>query len=126
MMRGAALIGALALLGCAEEPPQPTFWDLRDRPIPTDAVFIDQECAWLDREIARQQTLMQMSQTSQYALAFMAKGRDNIAALNSRKSQIGCDVQRVEVVEKKDIDACFKKCRELTSRTEEACFDACK
>jgi hypothetical protein len=76
------------------------------------------------------QTVQQMA-TGPGAVAVIAKARDNIAAAESRRSQIQCDVIRIvpaapAVKSRTDFDQCFEKCRAVTSRSETECFDACK
>lgn len=119
---------ALLLAGCATE--QPRFTTVSSAMPRTDAER-DQECASIRSEKARLQSVMAAAATSQYALVFQAKARENIAALDSRAAQIQCDVIRVApttpaVPAKMTLEQCFAKCRELTKQTEAQCFDACK
>ena len=129
----AALWAAIVLLvsSCASEPPRRP---MTSRPLPSTDSDRDRQCAEIRQEIARQYSLMQASASSQFAIAFMARARQNIAELESRSEQIQCSVVRVAPTnpvvpaasDKMNFEQCFAKCREVTSRTEEACFDACK
>jgi hypothetical protein len=112
--------------------------------MPSSDAERDHECQWIRSEETRQQTVGQlgasMQTNPQMAIAFQGMARKNIAYLQSRYSQIQCDVFRVaptapvlnmpEVPHQSSngmtVEECFKKCRELTSQTEAQCFDACR
>lgn len=130
------------LQGCETTKTQErTYADLMNDPLPTSDAEKDRQCAWLRSEIARMQSLAQAAaaNTNPYfwGAVWQAKARDNIAALQSRSSQIQCDVVRVAPTapaippsqpsesSEMSFDQCFAKCRELTDRTESQCFDAC-
>lgn len=117
------------LLSCAH---QPTYVEqLSERPYPSTEQDIANECAWIRSEIARMNSLSAMSATSQYALAFQAISRQNIAALESRAANLRCGAafSSTIAIEKQrqtsSIDECIKACRKNTNRTPEQCFDAC-
>jgi hypothetical protein len=116
-------------ISCAH---QPSYVEqLSARPYPTTQQDIDSECAWIRSEIARMNSLNAMSATSQFALAFQAIGRNNIAALESRAANLRCGAafSSTLVIEKQNqtssIDECIKACKENTNRTPEQCFDLC-
>jgi hypothetical protein len=136
----------LALTAACQTQSRNGYADLVNRPLPTSDAQRDSQCAWLRSEVARQQSLGQlgasMQQTPQMAIAYQAMARRNIAYLQSRFSQIQCDVVRVaptppvvapaavptkqQSSEGMTLDECFKKCRELTAQTEAQCFDECR
>jgi hypothetical protein len=138
-------LGVIALAGMSAcQTPRNSYADLVNRPLPTSDAQRDSECSWLRSEMAHQQSIGQlgasMQQTPQMAIAYQSMARRNIAYLQSRFSQIQCDVMRVaptapvvtqpppqpQPAESMTLDKCFKKCRELTSQTEAQCFDACR
>lgn len=136
------LAGTLALLGgCQTTHRHNQYAELVNRPMPASDRDRDQECSWLRSEVARQQSLAQYgtstATTPQMAVLMQSVARKNIANLQSRYSQIQCDVTRVAptapVVPQQPpstsgltFDECFAKCRSLTSRTENECFDSCR
>ena len=137
----AAVLCAVALVACQTQRASNSFANLVNRPLPTTDAQRDSECAALRSEVARQESLGQMGaamqQNQMMAMAYLSMTRKNIAYLQSRYSQIQCDVIRVAPtqpiipgVSKPDngmtFDQCFAKCRELTSRTENECFDSCR
>lgn len=137
---GIVALGAVS----ACQTPGNSYADLVNRPLPSSDKQRDSECSWLRSEIGRQQSIGQlgasMQQTPQMAIAYQSMARRNIAYLQSRFSQIQCDVVRMaptapvvtqpppqqQPAESMTLDKCFKKCRELTSQTEAQCFDACR
>jgi len=128
---GGMLCLVVLLAGCESAPRQDFYATLVNRPMPADDAQRDQECAWLAGEAARMRSVSAMAASSQYALAFQAKAAQNIAALSARHSQIQCDVVRVApttpaIPARTSFDQCFAKCREVTERNENQCFDACK
>lgn len=116
------------------------FAELIHLPIPNSEEDRNLECASLRSEIARQQSNAQMgaaiATTPIVAVAYQSRARKNIAYLQSRYSQIQCDVIRVAPTQPAvtpeqsssamTFDQCFAKCRELTQRTEAECFDLCR
>ena len=131
----------LAISGCATTEPasrENPFSTLHLRPIPNSAVDRDAECISLGQEIVRQTSVAQfaaMNQPPMFALGSRALSQQNIAYIQSRRSQIQCDVVRVMTdqpvkssneSERMSLEMCVKKCTELTSRTAEQCFDSCK
>jgi hypothetical protein len=115
--------------------------DLMDHPLPTTDAERDSQCAWIRSEVARQQSIAQYGTATatspMMAVAIQSAARRNIANLQSRSSQIQCDVVRVAPTQPvvapaqptapaMNFDQCFAKCRELTTRTEAECFDSCR
>jgi hypothetical protein len=113
--------------------------DLVNRPAPSSDAEREQECAWLRSEVARQQSLSQIgaasATTPMMAIAYQSMARRNIANLESRYSQIQCDVIRVAPTQPAvsspagsgmSFDQCFAKCRQLTGQSESQCFDTCR
>jgi hypothetical protein len=102
----------------------------------------NRQCAEIRSEIARQRGLQTvaptMASTPQLGALFQAKAQQNIAVQESRYAELQCDVIRVvpgtpvitpagaATGQQMTFDECFKKCTELTSRSKEECFDACK
>lgn len=113
-------------ISCATKP---TYTEkISMRPIPGGEQARIQECSWIRSEIARMQSVSAYATTSPYALAFQAKARKNIAALESRAANIGCNAAFSSVVNadnKSSIDECIEACKGNTDRTPEECFDAC-
>lgn len=134
MTRYAVLAVFLLLLSACESgpPERPLMEKLMAQPVPASDTERDAECALLRQEIVRQQSLGQaaptMASSPMWAAAFQMQAAQNAAAYQARYSQIQCDVIRVAPEENVTarFDQCFAKCREVTSRTEEQCFDACK
>ena len=80
--------------------------DLVNRPLPTSDTARYSECDWIRSEETRQQSLEQQAQSlgqlgasmpmnAQLAFVYQAMASKNIADLQSRYSQIQCDVVRV-------------------------------
>jgi hypothetical protein len=139
-LRTLVLVGVLAVLsGC--HTPHNTYAELVNEPPPTSDQNRDAQCAWIRSEIARQQTVGEMGasmQTTPMAAAMYRGVADkNIAYLQSRYSQIQCDVVRVaptapvvpaqpSTAPTMSLEECVAECRKLTSRTDAECFDACR
>ena len=115
--------------------------DLVNQPLPSTDAQRDSQCAWIRSEVARQQSIAQYGSatatTPMMAVAIQSAARKNIAYLQSRYSQIQCDVVRVAptapVIPAQPppapgmtFDECYSKCRALTSRTDTECFDTCR
>lgn len=103
---------------------------INQRALPSSAQDLEQECSWVRGEIARMHSVSSAAATSQYALAFQAKARRNIASLESRAANIGCrsafssqSNQRINNVSK--IQQCINACIKNTEHTKEICFDLC-
>lgn len=122
----------LTSLGCASTP---TYWDLPTTyQTPSTQEEIQQECYRIRQEIVRQRALASMI-TGVYAGLAQVKAAQNIAWLENRASNIGCRAafssapSTIDIKTKSDtslpFDECFKKCKELTKRTNEECFDSC-
>ena len=118
---------AAALAACATTPPPiPTEYDVvLKRPKPGSEEARRQECAWIDTSVARQRKLADyVTATSTYpasALAYQDETQRNLAVLQSRSQQIGCQVAAANT----PFEQCFQRCSQLTGRTKEQCFDAC-
>jgi len=135
-----AALTTVAVLNCGCQTNRSNgYADLVNRPAPSSDAERDQECAWLRSEIARQQSLSQFGTTTattpMMAIAYQTMARRNIANLESRYSQIQCDVIRVAPTPPAvsspassgmSFDQCFAKCRELTGQNESQCFDTCR
>lgn len=122
------LMFGLMLNGCAGKSYEEK---LAERPFPTSQKGIESECAWIRNEIVRQNTASAMGATTQYALVYQALAQKNIAALESRASNLRCGAafSTTHIIEKpatsSSINDCIKACKENTTRTSEQCFDAC-
>ncbi|HET7362786.1 MAG TPA: hypothetical protein VFJ70_04345 [Burkholderiales bacterium] len=115
----------LGFSGCASKQ-EPTEYDLvlkRAKP-PTQEALND-ECSWINTSIERQRSLAKyVAATSSYpstALAHQDAAQRNVAVLQSRAQQIGCQPASSGM----SFDACFARCREHTQRSSDQCFDAC-
>jgi len=135
-MRIYLLIAIMLLVGCAnEQQNQPSYYDqIMDRPLPITQEDKDRECSFLRNEIANQQNkasvAMTMATSPLMAMAFQSRARNNIAALNSRASEVKCNAafSSQTIVEKPQSgysQECFNACKQDTARTNEQCFDAC-
>lgn len=124
------LIIILITVGCATTPSAPSYEEnLNQRPALKNVEELDRECSWIRSETARMHSLSIASNNSQFALAFQAKARRNIAALESRAAIIGCrgafSSQSNQESHKSNIQECIDACKANTNRSSEACFDAC-
>lgn len=115
----------LALSGCASKQ-EPSEYDMvlkRAKPATQEA--LNDECGWISTSIERQRNLAKyVATTSSYpanALAYQDAAQRNMAVLQSRAQQIGCQTASAGM----SFDACFARCREFTQRSGEQCFDAC-
>ena len=132
---------AITLEACQSSPRRNAYADLVNEPLPATDAERDSQCAWIRSEVARQQSIAQVGTAVAtpplMAVAYQAAARKNIAYLQSRYSQIQCDVVRVapttpiipteaQPAPGMTFDECFSKCRALTSRTGAECFDACR
>lgn len=127
MTRIALLALALMIASCAT---QPRYADqVLGRPLPTTTEAKAGECGWLRGEIARQQSIAgvgtAMATTPVMAAAYQAQARQNIAALETRASRVGCEAAFRSDTPPRSMDACIADCKRLTSRTPEQCFDSC-
>jgi hypothetical protein len=118
----------VALSGCTHQPNYAE--QVLNRPLPQTDQERENECALIRSEIARQQSLAQvggtMATTPLMALAVQASARNNIAALESRASNVECTAAFSSVPSSSKVfDQCFARCQQYTSRTKEQCFDAC-
>ncbi len=138
---GAILGLSLALTGCSHNQGSSYADDVASRPMPTNDDERRQECDWVRSEIARQENLAQMGgavATSPFmAMAMQAAARNNVAALESRAADVQCNAAfsnapapaaetPAPTSSSMNFDQCFARCQEVTSRTKEQCFDACK
>ena len=128
-----------SLVGCASNENRQSYASaVLDRPVPTTSEGRIRECNWIRSEIARQQSLAQygasMATSPMMAMAYQAKARNNIAALESRASNVQCQAAFSSVAQSPtqgtknnlNFDECFARCQKLTDRTKDQCFDACK
>jgi hypothetical protein len=89
-----------------------------------------EECGQIRAEIARQQSLAQMSgaasTTPMMAMGFQAVARKKIATLESRAADLQCTAAFSSTVAPtgQSFDQCFERCQQLTTRTKEQCFDS--
>jgi hypothetical protein len=90
------------------------------------------ECGWIRSEIARQQSAGQagasIASAPAMGVAFQAAARKNIAALESRASNIQCTAafsNTPAVRPGQPFDQCFARCQQYTDRTKNQCFDSC-
>ena len=103
------------------------------RPLPATEEQRQAECLWIRQEIARQRSIVNYAYSSgnPYAAIFQTKAGQNIAQLEARAAQIRCHaafsntIPPASTPDKLSFDECFKKCKELTGRTREDCFDSC-
>lgn len=127
------------VLACASENSQP-YWELPvTENLPTTDEERQEKCARIRAEISRQQYILSYSRSRKGGLLSgisdatedlsKRKASKKIAWLESRAAAIGCRSAFSDVIlkEKHDMtfDECFKKCKELTKRSNEECFDAC-
>lgn len=97
-------------------------------PPPTNERERQQKCAYLRSEMARQRNLAAVGGARMkpgWALAFSVAASSNIAALESRAADFNCSAPFGDRPTQSSIDSCIAACRQNTSRTPEACFDAC-
>lgn len=133
-------VAAIVILaGCATGPTYES--QVLDRPLPTTQEERMRECNGLRAEIARQQSFAQYGASTatspMMAMAYQSAARNHIAALESRAANVQCQAAFSSVVASPaaqpaatkgnmDFDQCFSRCQQLTSRTKDQCFDACK
>ena len=114
------LISVVLISGCASGP---TYQErVAMMPVPQTQEQLAQDCAWIRSEIARMQSLAVASATSQFALAFQAQARNNVASLESRAANIGCHAafssqNNQDLPETTSIQQCINACKENTNRT---------
>ena len=118
----------LALAACSSTPPpMPTEYDVvLKRAKPTNDEARRQECSWIDtshraREEARRLRDRDLHVPGQWRSPTRTPAQRNLAVLQSRSQQIGCQVAAASA----PFDQCFQRCTQFTERTKEQCFDAC-
>jgi hypothetical protein len=121
----ALAIFSIALYGCST-PQQPSDYDVvLKRPKPATEEARRQECSWIDTSVARERKLANyVTATSTYAttaVAYQDATQRNMAVLQSRSQQIGCQPAAGAA----PFEQCFARCTQFTERTKEQCFDAC-
>jgi hypothetical protein len=139
-----SLTVGILLIGCATEsgrpspPPEPkppsppTYWDLpTSYQMPKTDGERQEECARVRQEMARVQSIAQVARTTlepMDALPIQILARNNLARLESRAAEVGCRAAFSDTPPsgQTSFDECFAKCKKLTSRTNEQCFDSCK
>jgi hypothetical protein len=132
-MRCGGLALALLVVGCSSQPRQSYADAVLSRPLPASDAERQSECTWVRGEIARQTSLAEVGSTTanppMMAMVFQATARNNIAALNSRASNIQCNAAFSNAPAApsygQTFDQCFARCQQLTDRTKNQCFDAC-
>jgi hypothetical protein len=127
-----ALVSTMLLAACQNHGPS---YDetILSRPMPQTDQERQQECNWIQGEIARQQNLAQIGSTMAtsplMAVAYQSAARNNIAALNARASNVNCTAAFSSAPAApsygQSFDQCFARCQQLTNRTKDQCFDAC-
>lgn len=131
----AAFALMLPLLGCAHNNSQSYADAVLNRPMPPDDEARMRECTWIRSEIARQQGLAgvgaTMATSPLMVAAYQAMAQRNIAALESRASNVQCTAAFSNVpatapaTTRQSFDQCFARCQQYTDRTKDQCFDAC-
>lgn len=123
-MRASIILLAMSLCACATEP---SYRDsVMNRPVPTGEADVSKECAWIRSEIARMNSLAAASTMSQFALAFQAQARNNIAVLETRAAEVQCLASFAATKpETPKIIQCIDACKANTDRGSAACFDSC-
>jgi len=129
---------AISILGACAHAQGPSYEDeVMSRPDPTTPEERQEECAWIRGEIARQENLAQMAGSMGMApiivMGSQAMARNHIAALESRAANIQCNAAFSAVPpgspsspRLSTFDQCFARCQQVTDRTKDQCFDACK
>ena len=125
-MKRVVLCLAITLAACSSTPPVPSEYDVvMKRPKPSNEEARRQECSWIETSVAREKKLADyVTRTSTYpttALAWQDASQRNVAVLQSRSSQIGCQA----LASNAPFDQCFSRCTQYTERSKEQCFDAC-
>lgn len=108
-----------AMIGCATEPERS----------PPPATTSYQNCPEIRHEMARVESIAEAAAVTLpplYAMNVRVKARERMAGLQTRSSELGCRAAFSDAPQGMSFDQCFAKCRELTDRTDEACFDACR
>jgi hypothetical protein len=103
--------------------------------MPPDDEARMRECTWIRSEIARQQGLAgvgaTMATSPLMVAAYQAMAQRNIAALESRASNVQCTAAfsnapaTAPATIRQSFDQCFARCQQYTDRTKDQCFDAC-
>lgn len=122
------LLISIFFLGCATDLPYSD--QLSMRPQPQNQNDLQQECSWIRKEISRMHSVSSQAITSQFALAFQAKARNNIADLESRAAKIKCSsafssTTVVTQPSNTSIRECVDVCKENTSQSSQQCFNLC-
>jgi hypothetical protein len=126
-MKRVVLCLAFTLAACSSKQPHiPTEYDVvLKRAKPANEEARRQECSWIDTSLAREKKLADyVTATSTYpatAVAWQETSQRNVAVLQSRSSQIGCQA----LASNAPFDQCFSRCTQYTERSKEQCFDAC-
>jgi len=135
------LVAGAILTGCASEPPQqrPA---LTSRPIPSTLEGRQRECEQIRYDLAdvesRASVASQAITNPSMRLYAIAELRQQRAELESRAAQLSCAAAFSSVVREPStrppqpppsrlsFDECFARCKDLTERTNEQCFDTCR
>lgn len=92
----------------------------------------DAECMRLQRELSRQTMSVDDAAIKGDTGALVGRNLDKgrIERLKARAAELGCPDVSPPPGEAQggrlSFDECFNKCKELTNRTDEQCFDACR
>ena len=101
--------------------------------MPTTAAGVSAECGWIRQEMARQRgiygSLGALGLNSQNQAIARTGIQGNMASLETRAANVGCPAAFREGAAANagtGFDECYNKCKQLTTRTNDQCFDACK
>ena len=100
-------------------------------PYPTDQADWRKKCAWLRREIAREQNIASSGTTQPGTFSYetQAIARNKVATLDSRMSDFHCNAGYISLAPplpaKSKIERCIEACKANTHRTPEKCLEAC-
>lgn len=90
---GLLVVLSTVLPGCAQQPPQSYENSLAQISPPSDGGDRQRKCDWMRSEMARMRTVAPptSTRTGMYADAGQIQSRHNIAALESRSNDFGCN-----------------------------------
>lgn len=135
---GAAIL-CLAIVGCAGQSQSNYYASIAAIPLPANDTERSVICGNLRQEIARQQNIAMMAPANPGGVdmrpLIIATARQHIAALEQKASDCRCNAAFSSApapappppreAPAPNFDACFERCRSVTDRTKEQCFDAC-
>ena len=117
------LFTVLAVTGCATPPSYQE--QIAAIQIPQDEAERQRLCGDLRNEIARMQAAPMQMATPNMAPYFRMVQAQNIAVLEQKASEVGCNAAFGGSIGKPPMAECIKLCKTNTSRSDEQCFDAC-